>query len=196
MTTKTAKQVLDNLKAHLELCNLGLKDLLSDNQNYTNLGLRNLTMHGVTFAFELQYLKNTEPALYEEIEAEMDTSELCGYFSDLSIELEKQQAVRPKGNTNDSFTVEMFNRLSQPEVAQVIGFFIGDILGGYGWDIALPDGQKDKFYLELPMKHINMEALTTIPAGSSLEGKTIQELGKMYFNYLTDIFNRISTKIS
>ena len=191
----STKQELGNVKALLEMAELGLKDLLSDNPDYKGLGLRNLAKHGGSVLAVIQNLESIDP----ELAAEMKSSELIRYFIHLLHVTELQEKAKLNSKSVSSeFTVDMFNRLPKPVNANVIGFFISDALGGYGWDVLLPDGQKDKFYLSLPKVFTNIEDFVsetpTNHQGLSLEGKSVQEFGLLYYNYLTDLVNRTTKK--
>jgi len=203
MTTKTTAMVLQNLKSTLEMTQYGLKDLLSQDPKYSELGLRNLAMHGRSVTFVLQNLKNLEPEFndwYNELQEEMQSSELCRFFVKLRNEIEKQGVVQPRlhaAHTN-SFSLNMLERLPRPKNVNIVGFFIGDELGGSGWEIELSDGTQEKFYLDLPK---SMGGVSTYfqetpkdHLGISLEGKTVQELGQIYYDYLSNVVNRAFDK--
>ena len=191
----STKQELGNVKAFLEMAELGLKDLLSDHPDFKGLGLRNLTKHGGSVLAVIQNLDGIDP----ELAAEMNSSQLIRYFIKLLhiTDLQEKAKLNSK-SVSSEFTVDMFNRLPNPINANVIGFFISDDLGGYGWDVVLPDGQKDKFYLSLPKVFTNLEDFVsetpTNHRGLSLEGKSVQELGLLYYDYLTDLVNRTTNK--
>jgi hypothetical protein len=198
--TLIKREIVDNIKAFLELTELGLKDLLSDNPKHKDLGLRNLAMHGRSLTIEMFELGNTDSELNEwliGIQNEMKSSKVCRYFEDLSMEIYNQEKLIVRSNDNSSFTVDMFNRLPQPQIAKAIGFFISDSLGGYGWDIALPNGKKDKFYLELPQEILNIEVTeTTSDYLEALGDKTVEKIGQMYFTYLSGLVDRIANHFS
>lgn len=199
MTTKTTNTVLGNLKMTLEMAHYGLKDLTSKDPKYRELGLRNLAMHGRSVTFVLQNLKNLEPDFedwYREIQTEMKSSDLCRFFLNLRNEIEKQGVVRERSISAqiDHFSTDMLHRLPRPDNVKITGFFMGDQLGGSGWEIELPDGTKDKFYLELPESMIKVSTHFTEIKGSHLgtplEGKTVEELGSMYYKYLSEIVSK------
>lgn len=202
MTTKTSKLVLETSKAFLEMAELGLRDLLSDDSTYRDLGLRNLAMHGGNVLFAMQDLSDTEPGFdewYTGIYTEIESSELYCFFVEMSKEYDNKESLHSgKNNNSADFTIDLFNRMAKPLVANVIGFFISDYLGGYGWDIQLPDREREKFYLSLPEELITIEKpqFPTDHLGLSIEGKTIQELSQLYFDYLTDIVDRASKKFN
>jgi hypothetical protein len=198
--TSSSKEIVDNLKAYLELAELGLQDLLSDNPKFKDLGLRNLAMHARSLSIAMHNLGNGDSEVtewYLGIQNEMNSSEVCRYFADLSTEIYHQEKNIIRSNDNSSFTVDMFNRLAQPQIAKAIGFFISDNLGGYGWDIALPSGQKDKFYLELPQEILNIEVTeTTSDHLKALGEKSVEEIGQLYFDFLTDMVIHLVNKFT
>lgn len=197
MSEKTTNGVLLNLKSTLEMAEYGLRDLQSDDPKYTEVGLRNLAMHGRSVTFVLQNLRSLEPNFeewYRGVQEEIKSSELCSFFKDLRNEIEKQGKVRPTNisATINYFSTDMIERFPRPKNA--VGFFLGDQLGGSGWEVELPDGSRDKIYLDLPKDIIETKRLFIDPPkdhlGKSLEGKTIQELGEIYYNYLSQLVDQ------
>jgi hypothetical protein len=196
-------QILQNLKITLEMAQYGLMDLKSKNVKFHELGLRNLAMHGRSVTFVLQNMRGKVEGFeewYKEIQEEMKSSELCSFFRDLRNEIEKQGKVRDTSiNTHISqFNTDMLDRLPRPKNAKILGFFMGDQLGGSGWGIELPDGTTDKIYLDLPKEIVNTKRFFSKSPqehlGRSLENKTIQELGEIYYDYLSEIVGQALRK--
>ncbi|WP_431798908.1 hypothetical protein [Halobacillus andaensis] len=199
MEKKATQQVLENAYSTLEMAKLGLIDLKSDHPKYRDLGLRNLAINGRSVTFIIQNLRNIEEDFdewYDEIQHEMKSSELCVFFKDLRNEIEKQGKVKRASNSVfiQHFSTDILNRLPRPENVKIISFFMGDELGGSGWEIELPDGRKDKFYLDLPNSIITVNRYFSNPPknhlGLNLEGKTIEEVSEIYFDYLSEVVSK------
>lgn len=194
--------VLENTLTTLEMTELGLRDLSSNNPKYQELGLRNIAMHGRSVTFTLQKLRSFESDFedwYNDVQEEMKSSELCRFFKDLRNEIEKQGQVSTSVSAYIShFSTDMLQRLPKPENVKILGFFMGDKFGGSGWEIELPDGKKDKFYLDLPKEMIQTERFFNNPPnehlGLSLEGMSIQEISKIYYEYLSELVSKAFDK--
>ncbi len=67
-------------------------------------------------------------------------------------------------------------------------FFIGDKYGGCGWEIQLPDGNLEKYYVELPSNigyvTLHFPKAPKYHLGKEVEDDSIQNLAKLYIEYL------------
>lgn len=89
-------------------------------------------------------------------------------------------------------TAELYSNLpSKPEFAT--GFFIGDEFGASGWILEIPDGTKDKYYVDIknvdPLfkvsAHLYPEELTHL--GNQVLDTSIENCSKLYLDYLDDV---------
>jgi len=85
--------------------------------------------------------------------------------------------------------------LMQNPPQNAVGFFIGDNLGGSGWEILMPDGGKEKYYVDLP-KEIKIKTfleLKNLPKVSvkDKEGQfyNTQDMVKYYYDFLVVLVN-------
>ena len=80
----------------------------------------------------------------------MKTDPLMRYFHNLRTSIEKKAATP----TTISLYICNFSssdmKRFQPRPPGATGFFIGDVNGGSGWFVTLPDGTKERYYVELP----------------------------------------------
>jgi hypothetical protein len=64
-------------------------------------------------------------------------------------------------------------------------FFIGDQVGGSGWEVELPDGLTKKFYVQLPE---DVRLTTKLHLGKAVEtgpeDQTASDLSTLYIDYL------------
>ena len=84
------------------------------------------------------------------------------------------------GNPN-----ELIRRSQPPPNAK--SFFIGDEIGGSGWEVELPDGSKIKYYVVIPSDLPNFDLTIKLyfcGAPESLRGVHIEELCGKYIAYL------------
>ncbi|OAQ20169.1 hypothetical protein TDIS_1671 [Thermosulfurimonas dismutans] len=68
------------------------------------------------------------------------------------------------------------------------GFFIGDKLGGSGWEVQLPDGSIEKYYVELPQDigfvSLHFPDAPKCHLGQEINDTSIPNLAKLYIDYL------------
>src|SRR5262249_24390901 len=68
-------------------------------------------------------------------------------------------------------------------------FFIGDHLGGSGWEIQLPDGTMEHYYVDLPdtiavQTWFEMPDAPTESAGTKIRDHSMTNLGQLYIDAL------------
>jgi len=78
------------------------------------------------------------------------------------------------------------------------GFFIGDQLGGSGWEVELPDGSKMKYYVELPSDIGSVSLHFPRPPsqhlGKKIGGYSIEKLSALYIEYLRKMVREAKIK--
>jgi hypothetical protein len=82
------------------------------------------------------------------------------------------------------------------------GMFVGDRLGGSGWFVPMPDGTQQTYYVTLP-EHLTPKVDYHLPGapnehlGRPLRAEiTVQELGRMYLDYLTRLVSAAEQEFS
>lgn len=115
--------------------------------------LANIITFGRSVTFVMQNLRSSVTNFddwYKPFQDEMKGDELLIFFKDARNKLEKQGRL----DTNTTVHMKNFNfnmiqkyRENPPENAK--GFFIGDSLGGSGWEILMPDNTVEKLYVDL-----------------------------------------------
>ena len=74
------------------------------------------------------------------------------------------------------------------------GFFIGDQLGGSGWEVELPDGTVAKYYVTVP-DHLqdnirirfHFRDAPRTHGGQVLQDTSVERLAQLYIEYLRNI---------
>jgi hypothetical protein len=71
-------------------------------------------------------------------------------------------------------------------------YFIGDRLGGSGWEIELPDGSVQNYYVKLPPElgiqfSLHLPEPPTEHFGKPLADTSIQNLSRLYVDYLSGL---------
>ena len=146
--------VLQRVDETLETAKLGLSDLLDPGRSRRMSGLRNLIAFGRSVTFVLQNLRSLAreefDAWYEPHQQSLKNDPLMRYFVEARNELEKQGKLSVATLTQvHSFSSSDIAKFGQPPIGAK-GIFIGDHLGGSGWEVELADGSTEKYYVEIP----------------------------------------------
>jgi hypothetical protein len=109
------------------------------------------------------------------------------YFVDARNELEKQGklSVATSAHLHSFSTGDIAKFGRRPIGAK--SFFIGDQLGGSGWEVELADGSKEKYYVELPTSIAEVKQhFSNLPEAMApeLKGATVEDLSQRYIERL------------
>lgn len=188
---ESISEVLVRTEQTLETAKHGFDDLVSKNKVRRFTGLRNLIVFGRSVTFVLQNLKSVVgkdrfDSWYEPHQESMKQDVVMKYFVKLRNELEKQGRLPVSSSARiHNFSSDMISKYKQPP--GTVGFFIGDQLGGSGFEVELPDGSKEKYYVEIPSsvaevtQHFNE---LPVPDDNELKAQTIEQLSEYFLNTL------------
>jgi hypothetical protein len=203
MQVKTTNEILKRCDETLATARFGLEDIKSSPERRL-AGLRNLVVFGRAITNVLQNLRSTEPDFnewYKPFQEEMENDPLMKYFYRLRSEILKQ------GNlgTGSYAHIRTFHF---PQDLQKVGppppnaksFFIGDQLGGSGWEVLMDDGSVTKYYVNLSGE-IGRTGLHLLEApdehlGNKLYNKDIEYIGGLYLDYLKRLVDQAKTKFN
>jgi hypothetical protein len=120
----------------------------------------------------------------------MKTNPLMRYFVNARNALEKQGKLSVATSARlNSFSTSDIKKFGRPP-ANARSFFIGDQLGGTGWEVELPDGSKVKYYVELPtsMGEVKQQ-FTDFPVAKApeLADRSVEDLCQAYLAELTQL---------
>jgi len=176
---------------------LGLADLLGDDPRRRMPGLRNVAVFGRAVTNVLQNLRSEEPTFddwYGPQQERMRADPLLKYFYDLRSEILKEGTL---GRVHTELHVE---RLDSRDLAPLMrnpppgaqGFFVGDELGGSGWEVQLPDGSVTKYYVRLPdevriQTRFHFEEPPGQHEGRPIEDTSAQSLARHYVEHLREL---------
>lgn len=195
MSSKTTRDILRRTQETLKCATLGLEDLINGPTERKFVGLRNLIVYGRAITNVLQNLRSIEVDFdkwYKKYKDEMSSDPLMKYFYNLRSKILKEGILK----TSTSMYIE---KLQFPVDLQRFGppppnaksFFIGDNLGGSGWEVQLPDGSVEKYYVELPHDigsvSIHFPESPKIHLGQKIKDSSIEALSKMYIDYLRQV---------
>lgn len=191
----TTDEILISVVDVLETAELGLADLTGDDPRRRLPGLRNLIVWGRSVTNVLQKLRTPVGKAFDEwytpFQAEMQRDDLMKYFYRLRSEILKE------GKTPNIGTHVRIKYLNTNELQPLMenpppgaeGFFIGDRLGGSGWNIKLPDGTEESYYVALPDHldvdiSLHVEKPPTSHGGRPIVDTSIEAVATHYIEYL------------
>jgi len=187
------KEILKRVEDTLRSAEIGLDMLKSGNPKFVSPGLRNVVVFGRSVTNVLQTLRRTEKEYdewYSKYREEMKKDPLMKYFYDLRSEILKEG----KLPTSTSAYIKFFSPdyLSLfPKPPNAKSFFIGDRFGGSGWEVELPDGTVEKYYIQLPTNLVDVtlhfEKSPNTHLGKNIENEPIDVLANLYVKYLRNM---------
>jgi hypothetical protein len=175
----------------------GLSDLVGADPEQRPMGIYNVAVFGRSVTLVLQNLRTLDRqgfnAWYAPFEAEMAKDPLLAFFKKLRNEILKEGP--PTVGT--SMYIEHLDgrnmaRLTANPPPGARGFFIGDQLGGSGWEVEMPDGSLAKYYVKLP-SDIRIQMSLHLPdppaehVGKPVPDTSIETLSRLYVAYLSDL---------
>jgi|FLOH01.1.fsa_nt_gi hypothetical protein len=189
----TIKEILDRTLETLQTAQLGLADMKDASRHRRNPGLRNVIVFGRSVTFVLQNLRGKD-ARFEEWylakQTAMKADPIFLYFLEARNNLEKQGRL----NVSTSLKLNSFSSADmarfEPRPPGATGFFIGDNLGGSGWEIELPNGAKEKYYMEIPSDIGQVSQVfsdTRTEKSEVLADRSVDDLAGEYLKKLSNI---------
>lgn len=192
---RTTQQILKEAEDTLYTAQLGLQLVEGKDPKARIAGLRNVVVFGRAITNVLQNLRSTVgndfDHWYEPKVKEMGEDQVLKYFYKLRSQILKQGSV----NTSISMTftgnpMALMQQYKAPPNAK--GFFIGDTLGGCGWEVEVEPGIKEKYYVDVPDNIPGLEMkidIRLLDAPEELSEQNIQELCVHYLSYLEKMLN-------
>lgn len=203
---RTADEILRSLEETLQTVERGLSDFLDTGDPKGRLpGLRNLIVFGRAVTNVLQNLRTPLGSAFDEwygpIQDEMAGDELLKYFYRLRTEILKEGSI-PLGGSSmhigylDGQELQSLMRNPPPGAR---GFFMGDSLGGSGWEVELSDGLTEKYYVALPgdlmvKTNLHFADPPTVHEGQPLTDTSIEALATHYVEYLRRLVREATEK--
>jgi hypothetical protein len=190
---RNTEEVLRAVDETLSTVELGLEDLLQGPRKRRLPGLRNLVVFGRAVTSALQLLRGLEAdfdAWYQTYVEEMRTDPLMKYFYKLRSRILKKadlgvyQGFEIKGSKDRP--INLRELLGPPPPGVVRGFISSR---GSGWEVRLPNGTEEKFYVDLPLEGVEVSHFFTDQPPSHL-GKTLsadttaEQFSELYVAYL------------
>jgi hypothetical protein len=185
-------EILKRAEGTLDTAKLGFKLLTGGSPEHRFSGLRNVVVFGRAVTNVLQNLRSIEPGFdewYEPYKREMEADALMKYFYNLRSEILKKGVLNVSSHTHlRNFRLPEDIAKFGPPPANAKALFIGDNLGGSGWEVELPDGSTEKYYVALPPEmgttSLHFPDSPNLHLGEELKESRIEVLSKMYIDYL------------
>lgn len=194
MGDKAVATILANTKSVLATAERGLEHLSSADPTQRIPGLHNVVVFGRAVTNALQHLRGPLGAEFDDWYApkqeEMRKDKLLRRFYEMRSEVLKEGATRTSTSAYIEHldTSELQPLMSNPPPGAK-GFFMGDQLGGSGWEVEMPDGRTQKYYVTLP-EHLRVEINLNLDKpvrrhmGKRPEDQTAAGLSRLYIDYL------------
>jgi hypothetical protein len=180
--------ILDQAAQTLGTAQLGLKDIASDDPERRAAGIRNVLVFGRAVTNVLQRLRSHVDGFdewYAPWQTEMAGDPLLRYLYKLRSDVLKR-GVLP---TSTGLHIKHFHTGQiPPPPPGAKSFFMGDQLGGSGWEVELPDGTIEKRYIAVPPEIA--ESWLTFPdapddhLGQPVNDKSPGHICSLYIDYL------------
>ena len=191
---KTTSSILGKCEDTLNTARLGLRSLGSANPPERMAGLRNLVVFGRAVTNVLQNLRSTEPSFdtwYEKHKVEMQAEPLMRFFYKLRSEILKEGELKVHSSMTFSGNFSELIKRSQPPPG-ARAFFVGDQIGGSGWEVEQPDGSIIKYYVEIPSDLPNFDLAMRLhfsEAPEECRSVPVEILCEKYISYLDGMVN-------
>lgn len=189
---QTTQQILENTNSIMKTAELGYSLLTKDSPKNRLSGLMNLVVFGRAVTSALQKLRGIEPTFdewYKRYVDQMREDPLLKYFYNLRSTILKEGIVRVGSHVHiKHLNNSDFARIPPPpSFVKVESFFMGDNLGGCGYQVLLPDGNTEKYYVDIPTEIVKVNLV--FPDAPKLHlGKivepSVESMSRLYLDYL------------
>jgi hypothetical protein len=193
---RSVPEILRALEETLHTVERGLADFLNTGGGLARrAGMRNLVVFGRAVTNVLQNLRTPVGPAFDEwygpIQEEMENDELLKYFYRLRSDILKQGTASTRGATMEitSLSSSELRVAMGPPPPGALSIFMGDDLGGTGWEVQMPDGTVERYYVELP-DHLGVKTTLLLPGGPKTHGgapladTSAEALAQHYVRYL------------
>jgi hypothetical protein len=198
-TSKTTSEVISRLEDTLYTAQLGLHHVKGADPRARTAGLRNVIVFGRAVTNVLQNLRPIQLGFdkwYQAKVVEMGNDPLMQFFYKLRSEILKEGSLHLTSSvTLNGNPMEIFRHFKAPPRAK--GFFIGDTIGGSGWEIDTGNGTTEKYYVQLPeaMPGLRIELQVHLAdAPEEFRRLPIEQLCERYLDYLTQLVSEAKDK--
>lgn len=194
MPRRSNAEILGEARELLVTAQMGLENLRGADPTRRRPGLRAVATFGRAVIHVLLNLRANDRsrfnAWYEPREEAMEQDPLTRYFIDLrNRTLKEGMPTHSVSLTIDYLDTADLASIQANPPPNARGFFIGDNLGGSGWEVEMPDGTIEKFYVQLPGA-VKAETTLHLPdppgehLGVPIVDSSLENLSALYLDYL------------
>ncbi len=190
------EEILRRTEEAIKTARHGYEDLIGADKSRRFTGLRNLIVFGRSVTFVVQNLKSAvgEEAFltwYTPHQERLKADPVMQYFVTLRNELEKQGKLPVSSSAKiQFFSTDMLSKYRRPPGAKC--FFIGDQMGGSGWEIELADGSIEKYYVDLPTSVAEIRQVFSelkLPEDHECKQMNIEELSEYFLASIEEVLD-------
>jgi hypothetical protein len=205
VSKQRATEILHQVKETLNTAEYGLQMVLSDDPSRRLIGLRNLIVFGRAVTNVLQQLRSAAAEFddwYQPWVVRMGSDPVMAYFYRLRSEILKEGRLQTGGSIsvnrlNSQTLIALMAAIPKPPGAK--SFFAGDQFGGTGWEIELPNGEIQKFYIQIPQAVPGVEVTVNFhlaEAPEELKKVPVPNLARHYFAQLKQMYEEASERFN
>ena len=182
--------ILQQVAETLATAEFGLKMVLSADPAHRRIGVRNLIVFGRAVTNVLQQLRSATgdfDAWYGPWVERMRGDPIMALFYRLRSEILKEGRLQTRASVSVDYLNTAVLMAIVPRPPRAESFFIGDQNGGSGWEIELPSGEAQKFYVELRQGVPGVEFTVDLHlagAPQALKNAPVEDLCRHYFELL------------
>jgi hypothetical protein len=190
---RTTKQILKEAQDTLYTAQLGFQLVVGKDAKARIAGLRNVVVFGRAVTNVLQNLRSSVGDDFNEWYNykvnEMASDDIMKYFYKLRSQILKVGTI----NTSSSLTLSgnpyALMRLYEAP-PKVKSFFIGDRIGGCGWEVEIEEGVTEPYYVEIPDNIYGLDMTIDVvfsDVPNDMLKQNIQEMCEYYLKYLEQL---------
>jgi len=206
MADKDRTKILDAARGALEIANHGVKLLSDKDEAKVTAGLSNVAVFGRIVTSRLQLLRSADHHFdewYAPHQEEMAADPLCRYFYELRTAIEHQIPPEPThyGTHIEYLDMRDLTPLWAAAPPGARSLFIGDSQGRNGFEVELPDGTVETYYIELP-PGVHVRDLKTLPnaptahLGRPIVDASLETLASLYLAYLSNLVQSAASEFA
>ncbi len=198
----SVNEIFQRTKRSLRNAQLALADLEHTQDPERRIAaLHNVVVTGRAVTNVLQKLRSRVEDFdgwYQPWVDEMRSDPLMRYMYQLRSSILKEG----EDLTSGALYIEHFNYPQDlpPAPPNVVAFFMGDEIGGIGWEVQLEDGSKDKVYAALPERiartWLEFRNLPSRHQGRTIENRSVEHMCKLYIAYIERLISSAITEFS
>jgi hypothetical protein len=180
---------LESIRAaeeRLATARFGLQDMADPKR--TRAGLYNAVVFGRMVTFALQNMRNEVAGFdewYAAVQQQLKTDPLMNFLNNLRTQIEKT-AEQHTGRYTRIGSLDMAGIQRLPKPPGAFEFFL-DMSGETGWNVKLPDGSVEKYYIEPPSSWQIDVGFLLSNAPEEFRGTDARELVSQYLDRMESI---------